>query len=357
MRLCLLYGQVTSQEIGLVVGIDSSKRWQRWAIDSAYTIGAVALASLAHFVFGAEYTGRTPFLVSMLAVLISATRGGFWQGVFATLLSLGVEIAVWGEWSWLVPADGNYRLVEIGFYLLEGLVISLLAEYYLNGRLALRHSQLRFQVLFDALPVGAMIYNHNRILVANKTLAEMFDYPLQEMIGIQPALIIDADSRGEMMRHQAAHDEEAYRVTGLRRDGGNFPIEVISRNIDYEGQPMRVMVMRDLTDHLIARQRLEQMNELLEARVEARTTALNRSIKELRLALENVKTLSGLLPICGSCKRIRDDDGYWSQVEDYISAHSTAEFSHSLCPECLSKLRDEISHRHQRPDDRAATSD
>jgi hypothetical protein len=58
-----------------------------------------------------------------------------------------------------------------------------------------------------------------------------------------------------------------------------------------------------------------------------------------------------LLPICGSCKRIRDDDGYWSQVEDYISAHSEAEFSHSLCPECLAKLRDDIAERHRRQDE------
>jgi hypothetical protein len=102
---------------------------------------------------------------------------------------------------------------------------------------------------------------------------------------------------------------------------------------------------------LIARQRLEQMNELLEARVAERTTALKETVANLRLALENVKTLSGLLPICGSCKRIRDDDGYWSQVEDYISAHSTAEFSHSLCPECLARLRDEIAERQRRQGD------
>jgi hypothetical protein len=113
---------------------------------------------------------------------------------------------------------------------------------------------------------------------------------------------------------------------------------------------MRVTVMRDLTDHLIARQRLQQMNELLEARVMERTTALNESVAELRQALENVQTLSGLLPICGSCKRIRDDHGYWSQVEDYISAHSAAEFSHSLCPECLARLRDEIAGRQRRQD-------
>ncbi|MGD0726837.1 MAG: substrate-binding domain-containing protein [Spirochaetia bacterium] len=53
---------------------------------------------------------------------------------------------------------------------------------------------------------------------------------------------------------------------------------------------------------------------------------------------KKVKTLSGFLPICSSCKKIRDDKGYWNQVEAYISAHSEVEFSHSLCPECLKRL-------------------
>lgn len=59
---------------------------------------------------------------------------------------------------------------------------------------------------------------------------------------------------------------------------------------------------------------------------------------ELREALNHVKTLSGLFPICSGCKRIRDDDGYWNQIEVYIASHSEAEFSHSICPECVERL-------------------
>ena len=59
-----------------------------------------------------------------------------------------------------------------------------------------------------------------------------------------------------------------------------------------------------------------------------------RLIKELQDALIRVKTLSGLLPICSHCKSIRDDHGYWEKIEAYIGKHSTAEFSHSICPEC-----------------------
>ncbi len=61
-------------------------------------------------------------------------------------------------------------------------------------------------------------------------------------------------------------------------------------------------------------------------------------IENLQKALSGVKKLSGLLPICASCKKIRDDQGYWNDVERYVSEHSEAQFSHSLCPDCMKKL-------------------
>jgi hypothetical protein len=61
-------------------------------------------------------------------------------------------------------------------------------------------------------------------------------------------------------------------------------------------------------------------------------------IKELQEAVAKVKTLSGMLPICTSCKKIRDDKGYWNQIEVYIRDHSDTEFTHGICPECFKKL-------------------
>ena len=61
-------------------------------------------------------------------------------------------------------------------------------------------------------------------------------------------------------------------------------------------------------------------------------------ISELQMAMAEVKKLSGFLPICSSCKKIRDDEGYWNQIESYIRDHSEAEFSHGICPECVKKL-------------------
>ncbi len=63
-----------------------------------------------------------------------------------------------------------------------------------------------------------------------------------------------------------------------------------------------------------------------------------RLVGTLQKALSEIKTLSGMLPICSSCKKIRDDKGYWNQIEGYIHEHSEAEFSHALCPECAKKL-------------------
>jgi two-component system, sensor histidine kinase and response regulator len=63
-----------------------------------------------------------------------------------------------------------------------------------------------------------------------------------------------------------------------------------------------------------------------------------RLIKELQQALTDIKTLSGLVPICAKCKKIRDDTGYWTQVESYIQEHSQARFSHGLCPDCMKNV-------------------
>ena len=83
-------------------------------------------------------------------------------------------------------------------------------------------------------------------------------------------------------------------------------------------------IIEDITEH----KRMEEEREKL--------------IQALQEALNNIKTLSGLLPICASCKKVRDDQGYWTQIEAYISDHSEAEFTHGLCPDCAKKYYDEL---------------
>jgi PAS domain S-box-containing protein len=66
-------------------------------------------------------------------------------------------------------------------------------------------------------------------------------------------------------------------------------------------------------------------------------------IRDLQEALVKVRTLSGLLPICAHCKKVRDDAGYWTRIESYISAHTQAEFSHGICPECAIRAFPEMN--------------
>ena len=88
---------------------------------------------------------------------------------------------------------------------------------------------------------------------------------------------------------------------------------------------------------------LARSKAALEALVDTRTCELRSRNEELSRALGSVKQLSGLLPICAHCKKIRDDKGYWSQIELYISKHSEADFSHGICPECVHLLYPEIA--------------
>ena len=85
---------------------------------------------------------------------------------------------------------------------------------------------------------------------------------------------------------------------------------------------------------------IQKANEEIKIEVEERKRAQvekDRLIIELKEALSKVKQLSGLLPICSHCKKIRDDNGYWNQIESYIHDHSEAAFSHSICQECAKK--------------------
>ena len=86
---------------------------------------------------------------------------------------------------------------------------------------------------------------------------------------------------------------------------------------------------------------MRETNENLTLEVADRKRAeqeLEKVVVELQQALAHVKKLSGFLPICASCKKIRDDKGYWQQIEQYITDHSEALFSHGLCPECAKRL-------------------
>lgn len=117
-------------------------------------------------------------------------------------------------------------------------------------------------------------------------------------------------------------------MTGL--DDKSSGIEAVNAGAqDYlvKGQVAGEMLLRSIR-YAMERKRIENEKEQV--------------IAELQEALAKVKLLSGMLPICCSCKKIRDDKGYWQQIESYIKRHSEAEFSHGICPECSMKLYPEL---------------
>ena len=71
---------------------------------------------------------------------------------------------------------------------------------------------------------------------------------------------------------------------------------------------------------------------------------LNSAYEKMQDALSQLKVLTGLIPICASCKKIRDDTGYWNQLESYLRDHSEAEFTHSICPDCAKKLYPDLEN-------------
>ncbi|MGB9439801.1 MAG: PAS domain-containing protein, partial [Desulfobacterales bacterium] len=105
------------------------------------------------------------------------------------------------------------------------------------------------------------------------------------------------------------------------------------RHVEVHGHPIlddegRVSRMIEYTLDITKRKQIEEER--------------NQLIKSLQDSLAKIKTLSGMLPICASCKKIRDDKGYWNQIETYLHRHSEAEFSHGICPECAKKLYPDI---------------
>jgi hypothetical protein len=107
----------------------------------------------------------------------------------------------------------------------------------------------------------------------------------------------------------------------MAREEDRFFITSVKPILDRNGHVDSVVcISKDITD----RKRFEREQE--------------RLILELQQALAKVRTLSGLLPICANCKNIRDDKGYWIQIEAYIHEHSEADFTHGICPQCKKVL-------------------
>lgn len=111
-------------------------------------------------------------------------------------------------------------------------------------------------------------------------------------------------------------------------------------------KPFDQTEVRQLACTLTAKWKYSSMAKMrsqeLETLVRQRTHELTLTVLELGAALRNVKTLSGLIPICASCKKIRDDQGFWNRVEAYLSERADVRFTHGICPGCIKTLYPEL---------------
>ena len=116
-----------------------------------------------------------------------------------------------------------------------------------------------------------------------------------------------------------------------KSDASNLEAAFAAGAVDYITKPVNsVVLLARVSSALTLKQEMDCRK--------ARERELQRSNEELQQALREVKVLRGLIPICASCKKIRNDGGFWQQLEEYLGEHSEAEFSHGLCQTCIKKL-------------------
>jgi PAS domain S-box-containing protein len=193
---------------------------------------------------------------------------------------------------------------------------------------ALIESEERYRSLFQNN--RAVLYmvdpDDGSIVDANPAAARYYGYNLEElkMMNISE---INTMAAGEM--HDAmtrARNNEGYHFFFEHRlAGGEL------RSVEVYGSPMVMkgkIYLHSIVHDISERKKAEEDRE--------------RLIAELQEAFSKIKTLSGMFPICAHCKKIRDDRGYWNQIESYIREHSEAEFTHGICPDCLKKLYPEM---------------
>jgi len=197
---------------------------------------------------------------------------------------------------------------------------------------AAQRAELRRQQLAKAYLAGIVEHSHDAIIGKNlnglvvswnRAAETMYGYTAEEMIGRHISAITppgcEEELAGIMEKVRADERIENYETFRMRKDGSFVDVSVtISPVKGVLGQVTGAsIIVRDIT---AARRREQDLTDLN---------------AHLQKSLDHIKTLSGLLPICAKCKKIRNDQGYWEQVETYIKQRSDAEFTHGLCPDCI----------------------
>ena len=181
---------------------------------------------------------------------------------------------------------------------------------------------------------GLIITDLNgNIRFANPSFCKMFDYSHDDIIAMNAAELFSTKEVRTFSDVVAIVDigkNDSQEFVVESKEGRSFVVEVTASNVTSSSGELagRMASFIDITK----RKEIEADREKL--------------IDKLQDALNKIKTLRGIIPICASCKKIRDDKGYWNQLENYIREHSDAVFSHGICPECTEKLYPDL---HQKP--------
>jgi PAS domain S-box-containing protein len=184
--------------------------------------------------------------------------------------------------------------------------------------------------LYDFAPTGYFnLARDGTILAVNLTGARLLGIERARLLNRRFGVLVSEADRpvfnAFLAKTFAGKDRESCEMALLKAE--TAPLFVLVEAVVSEGRRECRAAVLDVTDRHQAEAERDQL------------------IQELEQALASVKSLSGLLPICASCKKIRDDQGYWEQVEEYISSHSEAIFTHGLCPECFHKLYPKFEDR------------
>ena len=182
------------------------------------------------------------------------------------------------------------------------------------------NSDVLYRLLFENCMDGIMkTAPDGSILDANPAACEIFQRTREEIIAARrEGLIDETDPRLPALVEERGRTGKAHgELWGRRKDGSLFPVEFSSVVFENpQGQARTCLIVRDISERKTAEAERERL------------------IHELKDALAHVKTLSGLLPMCASCRKIRDKEGRWRPLELYIREHTAADFSHGICPEC-----------------------
>jgi PAS domain S-box-containing protein len=190
----------------------------------------------------------------------------------------------------------------------------------------LKRSEERLKIIFEYAPDGIYLNDFKGNFVDGNRAAEgLIGYTRDELIG-KNFLKLKLLSPGQILKAAANLAKNALgQPTGPdefilnRNDRSQVTVEISTFPIKIKGKALVLSIARDITE----RKKIEIEREKL--------------IKDLGASLKKIQTLSGLIPICAWCKKIRDDKGYWESVEAYIGERTKAEFTHGMCPECAEK--------------------